>query len=159
VGALQVGCDNPTPGTPLGTFAVTTALTTNSCGGSVADTDPGNFSVTISNDNGVVFWFPDTGASSVSGALGANGAVSISEDLSGNVDGVDGGNGPCTLDRTDTLKFVLAPGSAPASFTGSYSFTVSTASGSSCNDQLTQYGGGYGTLPCTITYSLSGTRK
>lgn len=158
-GALIAACDNPTPGTPLGTFAVTSALTTDSCGGSVANTDPGNFTVQISNDDGVIYWFPQTGGSSVSGGLGSNNTVTVKEEIVGAVDSTDAGAGACTLDRLDTLTFTLAAGSAPSSFTGSYSFSVAVDTGSNCTDQLTQYGGGYGTLPCTVTYSLSGTRQ
>jgi hypothetical protein len=156
---LLVGCENPTPGTALGTFSVTTGLTTDTCGGTVAEADPGDFTVVISDDNGVVYWFPQTGGSSVSGGLASDGNVTIGEEVAGNVDGVDGGNGACTLDRMDTLSFTLPPGNAPASFTGSYSFTVSVASGSICTDQLTTSGGGYGTLPCTVTYSMNGKRQ
>jgi hypothetical protein len=158
--ALLLGaCDNPTPGEPLGTFAVTSALSVDTCGGTVADADPGDFTVIMSNDNGVIHWFPQTGGSAVSGSLGANGTVKIDEEVTGNVDGVDGGNGPCTLDRMDTLTFTLPSATAPQSFVGSYGFSVSPASGASCSDQLTTYGGGYGALPCTVTYNLTGKRQ
>jgi hypothetical protein len=152
-------CDNPNPGTPLGTFAVTSALTANSCGAEVADTDPGSFQVTISNEQGIVYWFPDTGGTSVSGSMSASRTVSISEVVADDVDQSDAGAGACTLQRNDTLAFTLAAGASPASFTGSYSFTVSPAIGASCSDQLLSGGGGYTTLPCTMTYSLSGTRQ
>jgi len=152
-------CDNPNPGTPLGTFSVTSALTANSCGAQVADTDPGSFQVTISNDQGIVYWFPDTGGTSVSGSMSASRTVSISEVVADDVDQTDAGAGACTLQRNDTLAFTLAAGAAPASFTGSYSFTVSPAVGANCSDQLLAGGGGYTALPCTITYSLDGTRQ
>jgi hypothetical protein len=152
-------CDNPNPGTPLGSFAVTSALSANTCGGAVADTNPGSFSVTLSNDQGIVYWFPDTGASSASGSLSSTRTVNIREGVADDVDQKDGSAAACTLQREDTLSFTLAAGSAPASFTGSYSFTVEAAAGASCADQLASAGGGYTTLPCTITYTLSGTRQ
>jgi hypothetical protein len=157
-GALAA-CDNPNPGTPLGTFSVASALTANSCGAQVADTDPGSFQVTISNDQGIVYWFPDTGGTSVSGSMSSSRSVSISEVVADDVDQTDAGAGACTLQRNDTLAFTLAAGASPASFTGSYSFTVSPAIGANCSDQLLSGGGGYTTLPCTITYSLSGARQ
>jgi hypothetical protein len=159
IGFTTVACDNPNPGTPVGTFNVASALTTNSCGGTVADADPGSFGVTISNDQGIVYWFPDTGGTSSSGSINSSRTVSITEVVADDVDQTEAGAGACTLQRNDTLSFTLAAGAAPASFTGSYSFTVAAAAGASCADQLTSAGGGYATLPCTITYSLAGTRQ
>ena len=67
------------------------------------------------------------------------------------------------MDRADSLVFTFAPGAepgaTPASFTGTYGFTVTAASGANCMDQLATYGGGYGALPCTLTYSLDGERQ
>jgi len=153
-------CDNPNPGTPLGTFAVTSALTANSCGSDVAAPDPGSFGVTLSNDQGVVYWFPDTGGSSASGGLSASHSVSISEVVADSVGATtDGGASPCTLERADTLSFTLSSATSPSSFSGSYDFTVSALSGSSCTSQLASAGGGYVQLPCTVTYSMTGTRQ
>jgi hypothetical protein len=153
------GCDNPNPGTPLGTFSVTSTLSTDTCGGTAADPDPGSFDVTLSNDKGIVYWFPNTGASAASGAINAARTVSIAEVVADDVDAVDGSAGACTLQRNDTLTFTLAAGATPASFTGTYSFTVSPAIGANCSDQLTSHGGGYSTLPCTITYTLAGAHE
>ena len=140
-------------------FAVETSLTADSCGGTVAATDPGNFSVTLSTDHGLVYWFPSTGGMSASGGLDGARTVNIRETVADNVDAVDGGSGACTLERSDTLSFTLAAGGQPGSFTGEYSFTVAPAAGAQCEDQLTVRGGGYGALPCTITYALSGRRE
>jgi len=152
-------CDNPNPGTVLGTYAVTSALTSDSCGGSVADTDPGSFVATISNDDGTVYFFPNTGAPSVSGPMTASRTVTVSEAVADDVDQTATGSGACTLQRNDTLSFTLAAGATPPSFRGSYSFTTSAASGADCADQLVQNGGIYGALPCTVVYSLSGTAQ
>ena len=158
--ALLLGaCENPNPGAALGTFSVKSHLMTNTCGGTAANLDPGDFDVTISNDHGIIYWFPQTGASSAQGGLGGNGTVTINETVSDNVDGVNGKAGPCTMDRTDALTFTFARGPLPASFTGTYGFTVAAASGANCTDQLTTNGGGYGALPCTLTYSLAGERR
>jgi hypothetical protein len=154
----NAGCDNPNPGTALGTFKVTSALSADTCGGTAATSDPGNFDVTISNDDGVVYWFPSTGGTSSSGQISSARTVEIREAVADDVDEVEGGSGACTLQRNDVLSFTLAAGTAPATFSGSYSFTVVPADGANCADQLTTAGGGYGALPCTITYSLSGTR-
>jgi hypothetical protein len=152
-------CDNPNPGSPLGTFKVTSALSANSCGSDVADTDPGTFDVTLSNDQGIVYWFPSTGGTSASGSMSASRTVNITEVVADDVDQTEAGAGACTLQRNDTLQFTLAAGSQPASFTGSYGFTVEQAVGANCADQLASSGGGYATLPCTITYTLNGTRQ
>jgi hypothetical protein len=153
-------CDNPNPGVTVGTYSVASALSDNSCGADVAPTDPGSFDVTISNDQGTYYWFPNTGASAVSGGMNAARTVSVTEVVADDVDETDAGaSGPCTLQRNDTLSFTLAAGATPASFTGSYSFTVSPAIGANCADQLVQSGGGYTKLPCTTTYTLTGKRQ
>jgi hypothetical protein len=158
-GLVVLSCDNPNPGTPIGTFAVASALTGNSCGSEVAETSPGSFDVTISNDDGVVYWFPSTGGTAVSGSINAARTVSISEAVADDVDETDSGSGACILQRNDTLSFTLASGAAPSSFTGSYSFTFSPATGSSCSDQLAARGGTFGQLPCTVSYALTGARN
>jgi hypothetical protein len=156
---LLAACDNPNPGTPVGSYSVTSVLSLDSCGGGVAPSDPGSFDVTISDEDGVYYWFPNTGASSVSGPMNASRTVSVTEIVADNVDGSDAGAGPCTLQRNDTLSFTLAAGASPRTFTGAYSFTVAPAVGASCADQLVTHGGGYGALPCTVTYALAGSRQ
>lgn len=149
-------CDNPNPGTPVGTYAVTSALSANTCGAQVASADPGSFTVAISNDNGVYYWFPSTGGTSTSGTMNASRTVTITDVVVDNVDGSDAGAGPCTLQRNDALRFTLGEGAAPASFSGSYGFTMTPAIGATCSDQLVAGGGGYSALPCTVTYALTG---
>jgi len=153
----SAACDNPTPGTVLGTYAVASTVSTNSCGSVAAATDPGSFSVTISNDHGTVYWFPNSGGTSTSGTMNAARTVTISDVLADDVDATEAGVGKCTLQRNDTLSFTMATGVAPASFTGSYSFTVSPAIGANCADQLASGGGGYAELPCTVNYKMDGT--
>ena len=151
------GCGNPTPGTVLGTYAVASALSADTCGSIVvASADPGPFTVTISNDRGVYYWFPSTGGTSTSGSMNAARTVTIDDTVVDNVDGTDAGVGPCTLQRNDALRFTLAAGASPGSFTGSYGFTMMPAAGSTCTDQLAAHGGSYAALPCTITYALTG---
>jgi len=155
--AALAACDNPNPGVAVGTYSVASALSDDSCGGTVAPSNPGSFDVTISNDNGTYYWFPNTGGSSVSGTMGADRTVNVTEIVADDVDETEAGAaGECTLQRNDTLTFTLAASAAPASFTGAYSFTVIPAIGANCSDQLVANGGGYGALPCTITYKLTG---
>jgi hypothetical protein len=156
---VVAACDNPNPGSPVGTFAVTTAVASDTCGGTVVQMEPGNFDVTISNDQGVVYWFPTNGAASASGSLSASRSVSITEVVADDVDQTPTGGGACTLQRSDTLSFTLGPGAAPTSFTGAYTFTVGAASGANCADQLSVHGGGYDALPCTVSFALRGTRQ
>jgi hypothetical protein len=156
VSVASLACDNPNPGVPVGSYAVTSALSENSCGSGVAPSDPGNFDVTISNSDGVYYWFPDTGGSSVEGKINSARTVSSSEVVADNVDGTEAGAGPCTMQRSDTLTYTMGTGAVPASLTGSYSSVFSTASGATCTDQLATHGGAYAALPCTVTYSLSG---
>ena len=71
----------------------------------------------------------------------------------------DGGLGPCTMDRNDTLQIDLGSGSPPSSFQGTINYAFSVASGWNCADQLASAGGQYATLPCTVTYSMTATRQ
>ena len=81
------------------------------------------------------------------------------EVLADDVDATEAGSGKCTLQRNDTLSFTLAAGTTPASFTGTYTFITTPANGANCSDQLTSGGGSYGVLPCTIAYTMKGTRQ
>jgi hypothetical protein len=75
-----------------------------------------------------------------------------------NVDPTDAGLGPCTLERHSVLDLDLT-GTATGSFRGSIAYSFSGAAGADCSDQLSSAGGQYEALPCTITYSMVGTKQ
>jgi hypothetical protein len=71
----------------------------------------------------------------------------------------DGGEGPCVMERDDTVALTLGSGSPPASFTGTVSYAFSATVGSTCTDQLAVSGGAYTALPCTISYTITASRQ
>ncbi len=150
--------ETPLPGTQLGTFKVTGTTTTNSCGDALGAPDPWVFDAQLSESDSLLYWSFMDGNSPLSGAL-AGTSASISAATSANVDSSDAGSGPCTMNREDAIDLTLGAASAPSSFTGTISYTFTVASGSSCSDQLTNAGGQYAALPCTLAYTVSAQRQ
>ncbi|MGH7294152.1 MAG: hypothetical protein ACRELB_04435, partial [Polyangiaceae bacterium] len=59
------------------------------------------------------------------------------------------------LQRTDALGLTLRDGS----FTAILAYSFSATTGADCEDQLASSGGQYQTLPCTVSYDLTGARQ
>jgi hypothetical protein len=142
----------------LGTYAVTGMLAKNSCGAGLGAPSPWKFDVQMSEQGQKLYWSNLEGSPPLSNTL-VNNATTITSTETSNVDGTDAGAGPCTMTRTDTLEVSLAQGSAPATFTGSLEYAFSVANGADCSDQLSANGGMYDTLPCSMSYTIAGSRK
>jgi hypothetical protein len=164
---LAAGCANPLPGHLLGTYQVNATAQANGCGlGAPARYQ---FDVELSEATmgatTTLYWSWLTDTPIASGPLAPVSAsdpalqASLSASQSANVDGTDAGPGPCTMDRADSLVVTLGTGTPPRSFTGTLSYTFSTASGADCTDQLTASGGAYAALPCTVGYALGASRR
>jgi hypothetical protein len=151
---VAAGCDG-LPGTELGTYNVTGQLQTSTCGGSPPN--PWTFDVEMSKQATTLYWSWLDGSPLLSGTLSSASAVTLTATVQSNVDGVDGGLGPCWLERDDDIAITLATGSPPATFNGSIEYTFSPVSGSDCSDQLAL--GNYATLPCSLTYLVTATRQ
>src|SRR4029077_19994098 len=106
-------------------------------------------------DGSTLYWSFMDGRPLASGTITPAGVATITDTTTGNVDETEASLGPCTLQRSDDLELTLGA----TSFTGTmtYGFTVTT--GSDCTDQLTSAGGSYEALPCTVTYSLTGSKQ
>ncbi len=154
--ATLVNCSMP--GTTLGIYSVKGTITTNTCGAGLGAPSPWNFNAELSKTTTELYWNTMDGSALLSGALSGS-SVTVDNTMSANVDGVDGGTGPCSMTRTDKLTLNLASGAVPSSFDGSLSYTFSVDSGSNCADQMSSNGGAYDTLPCTIAYSLAGSHQ
>lgn len=144
------------PGTTLGTYEVTGQTQTNSCG--LSAPDPWTFDVQLSQDGTTLYWNWMDGTSYLSGPVSGQSVTLIATEQV-NVDGVDGGFGPCTMERDDTLTITLAEGSPPPTFDATIEYAFSVVSGSECADQLTSGGGQYTTIPCTIEYTVTASRQ
>src|SRR5580704_7203696 len=111
---LGTGCDEqPLPGTLLGTYTVDAQSQTNSCG--LAAPNPWQFDVQMSEDGQLLYWSWMDGNPAVSAPLSGMAATLLASQQA-NVDGVDGGLGPCTMERDDTLEVTLGTGSPPTTF-------------------------------------------
>jgi hypothetical protein len=166
LGVLAAGCGNPLPGTLLGTYQVTAAAGTNTCGLGAPSTY--QFDVQISEattPTETLYWSWLTNEPIASGPLAAaaGGDPSLQATLTSSqsldVDPTDAGPGPCTMVRDDTLVVTLGGGTPPASFAGTMGYAFSAASGADCSDQLAAAGGSYAALPCSVTYSISAARR
>ncbi len=162
--AVFVGCDagSQLPGTSLGTFSVVGTLGTNSCGSGVGAQNPWDFDIEMSKDGSTLYLAKSDGSSEVSGTLGGTTAT-LTSTVTANADATDAGAGACDLTSTTSFTVTLDSSSSPKSFSGSVTYTYSAATGVSstndCTDQLSSSGGMYDTLPCSVTYSLAGTKK
>jgi hypothetical protein len=143
----------------LGTYSVTGTLGMNSCGAGLGAPSPWKFAVQMSEQGTMLYWSNLDASPPLSSKLVSH-ATTITSTETANVDGAaDGGGGPCTMTRTDTIQVQLAEGSDPATFTGSLQYAFTVASGADCSDQLSANGGTYDTLPCSMRYAMTGSRK
>jgi hypothetical protein len=150
--------ENPLPGTLLGTYAIVAQSQTNTCG--LAAPDPWTFDAELSQSGTTLYWSWMDGSAPLSNVMTTSSEATLLASEQVNVDGLpDGGLGPCTMERDDTLQVDLGTGSPPATFEGTVNYAFSAASGWDCADQLASAGGQYATLPCTITYSMTATRQ
>ena len=153
-GVLGAACkETALPGTMLGTYAVSAQSQTNSCG--LGAPDPWQFDVQMSEDGVLLYWSWLDGTPPLSAPLSGT-MVTLLASQQANV---DGGLGPCNLERDDDVQITLGSGSPPTTFTGTIRYSFSAASGSDCADQLLSAGGQYASLPCTVTYTASANRQ
>ena len=151
---------NPLPGSMLGTYSVTGTMETNTCGNGLGAPSPWDFSIQMSEDGTTLYWSWMDGTPALYNVLNAQSRATLTAIETANVDGTaDGGLGPCTMIRDDTLQVALGSGSPPATFTGSINYAFAVASGANCADQLGVAGGSYDTLPCALSYTITGTRS
>jgi hypothetical protein len=165
LGVLTAGCGNPLPGTLLGTYQVTATAGTSTCGSGLGAPGVYQFDVELSRtvatlhwswlDNAPVASGPLTPVSSTDATLQA----SLVSSQSSNVDPSAAGSGPCTMTRTDTLLVTLGTETPPQKFTGTMSYAFTVESGANCADQLAASGGDYAELPCSLAYTIAGTRQ
>jgi hypothetical protein len=162
--AIAAGCMNTAalPGTALGTFSVVGTLGTNTCGSGVGAASPWDFDADLSLD-GTTVYLEQTGTTEeLTGTLSGT-TTTVTMTTTSNVDETDAGLGPCNLTQGASLALTFDSATAPTKLTGTavYTFSAATdvATGTDCTDQLSSNGGAYDTLPCTINYTLTGTKQ
>jgi hypothetical protein len=147
------GKDRYRPGDALGTFQVDGALTLNECSAAGAVPNPWTFNVDLGRDPGVLYWIQ--GGAPVSGLIDPNGHATLSVTGTTEVRAATAKRKGCTIARIDSFDGTIAPTGPVTEFTGKLSYHYGVADGD-CMDQLTENGGGFDALPCTIAYDVKG---
>jgi hypothetical protein len=158
------GKDPYSPGTKLGTFHVTAALTSTSCG---ATPNPWQFDVRLNHEGSTLYWIQ--GGVPIQGRVDETARTQLQAEVVQEVRAADAKTkrDACSIARTDMLALTLAnadaqPTSDPslaASFGGTLVYTFAPTTGSECSDQLTSVGGDFDALPCEVRYDITGTFK
>lgn len=157
------GKDPYNPGQSLGTFEVTGALVSSTCG---TTPNPWQFDVKLRHDEvNTLYWAQ--GGLPISGKLDPNARVIMKASETRNMREADAKTkrAACNLVREDNLDVVLAPITAPVTdvttvttFKGTLKYRFAPTAGSECEDQLLETGGDYAALPCEVSYEISGTK-
>lgn len=143
------------PGSTLGTFAVTGALKTQTCGADLQAENPWAFDVHLSKSGTTLFWLQDS-APALSGVLDPSGNATLTTNEIFDLSEPDAGVAYCAVIRTDTFKAALGTSAAPSDFTGSIAYHYELDQGSDCGGLLA---GQFDSVPCDVTYDLSAQRK
>jgi hypothetical protein len=159
------GHDPYRPGESVGAFHVTSKLVSTSCG---PTPDPWEFDVKLRHDSTTLFWVQ--GSAPIAGQLDAKAHAVMKTSVVNTVRAADAKTqtAACTMSRSDVVDLVLAPTTAPVmaaadvgaatSFKGTLAYQFTVVEGSSCEDQLTELGGDFAALPCTVSYEIAATR-
>jgi hypothetical protein len=158
---VVAGCSGSAlPGSMLGTYTVTATSQSNTCGTGLGAPDPWKFDVQLSESGETLYLSFMDGSPILSNVLDAQLQTTLTSGATGNVDAApDGAPGPCTMQRSDDIEIALGSGSPPGVFQGTIQYTFSVPTGYTCTDQLSSTGGMYDTLPCDVSYAMSGVRQ
>jgi hypothetical protein len=129
---------------------VTSALSSSSCGDAP---NPWVFDVKLASDHNTLYWIQ--GGVPVSGTMDATSHVSMTASAQQTIYQADPKSnlGACTLTRSDTMALAVT-GSPISAFTGTLSYTFAPTADSDCS--LAVGPQAYATLPCTVSYTLTG---
>jgi hypothetical protein len=156
-------------GDDLGRFDVTAHLDSSTCGPGAMDAPTDwSFQVVLSQKAPTIYW--NTGPDAVEGDLAADGkAFTFSSETVVNVDAsgnpttgqaadpdTQAARAVCTVIRTDSAEGALDDEKAPSAFAGKLGYAFSPQGQSDCTGLLAT--GGFATLPCTMTYTMTGAR-
>ena len=139
------------PGTPLGTYHVTGALSQQTCGGQLPS--PWEFDIKLNQEGRTIYWIQ--GSVPVAATLSATNLASFSSTAEITVRDADRTRGACVVRRDDALAAQFPAGIDLGSFGGSLSYSYTPREGADCLDQL---GATFAALPCVVAYSVTATR-
>lgn len=157
------GKDPFNPGESLGTFRVTGALVSSTCG---PTPNPWEFDVKLRHDAVTTLYWVQGGAP-ISGKLDpmARSTMKATEMRSVRPADAKTKRAACNLTREDNLDLVLSPVTTPVTdvktattFKGTLKYKFAPTQGSECEDQLLDTGGDFATLPCEVSYEIGGEK-
>jgi len=140
LGASTACNETPLPGTLLGMYKASGTVQANTCGDGPGAPNPWTFDVQLSESGSTagstLYWSWMDGSPPLTGTLTTASAAAFTNSFGSNVDGFDGGYGPCTMLRYDTLNVTLGAGTPTGSIAATISYAFSAQAGSDCSDQL-----------------------
>ncbi len=159
------GKDPYNPGSSLGTFHVAAKLGGASCGPAP---DPWEFDVRLSQEGSTLYWIQ--GGAPVAGQVDAKNHVLLTSTSEHTVRAADvrTKSTGCVLLREDALDVVLTQTretsdvdhglAATTGFGGTLTYGFTPHASSDCAAEVSAFGGDFATLPCDVTYAVTGAR-
>jgi hypothetical protein len=154
VGDQQTEHQDPkAPGEVLGFFSVDGTLQDDSCGAeSLNAPEKWSFDLKLSRDGTTLYWL--NGREGIVGDIDSKGAFSFETHIDNKLAERHGAAKGCTIVRRD-----LASGSlAESTLRGKLTYAYSATSDSDCSEFTTGVAGMPLALPCSLSYSLRGTK-
>lgn len=162
VGCMPVGeqelddQDPHQPGDEIGSFAVVGKLKDDSCGAdNLGAPAQWSFDLKLSRKGSTLYWL--NGREAITGEIDKSGRFAFETRIEVPLSEQRGAIKGCVMVRSDSASGTLA--SSEEELSGSLSYTYSTAKGSDCTEYALGAEGQPLTLPCSLTYSLSGARS
>jgi hypothetical protein len=157
----ELGSEDPkAPGQPLGLYALSGELTADDCGAeSLNAPSEWSFEVRLSRDRSTLYWL--NGREAIIGQIDDDGSFEFETHLDLRLAEQRGAAKGCTVRRSDAAAGTLTQADHALSMKLSYGYAATT--GSDCSELVgiaapTNHEGAPQALPCSMTYTLAGTR-
>jgi hypothetical protein len=161
IGCMQVGDqdvdaqDPHEPGDEIGTFAVTGKLKDDSCGAeNLSAPTKWSFDLKLSRKGDALYW--QNGREAIVGDIDDNGAFSFDTRVEVTLEPPRGATKGCVMVRRDLASGTLK--SSETVLSGALTYTYDAKAGTDCTEYALGAEGQPVTLPCSLSYALSGSR-
>lgn len=162
LGCMQVGDqelddqDPHEPGDAIGSFAVVGKLKDDSCGAdNLSAPAKWSFNLKLSRKGSTLYWL--NGREAITGEIDKSGRFAFETRIEVPLSQTRGAVKGCVMVRSDAAAGKLT--SSEEELSGELSYAYSVATGSDCTEYALGAEGQPLTLPCTLSYSLSGVRS
>jgi hypothetical protein len=157
-GCIGHGQDAHEPGDRLGTFHVTGNLTSDTCQAPLLGVTPEwAFDVKLSREADTLYWL--NGQEAIPGTIAQDGTTfDFESGVEITLQAAQGAQAGCSMLRSDTANGVLSSSTTDVpSFSVDMNFGYAAEPGSQCAGWVGVQGG-FATLPCRVSYSLTAER-